>query len=93
MTCTEIQTVQEVGFPYHCRDVPLTGPFKAQTFGIALPSWIVSKEYSFFVLLAYGLVFMVVLPTAVVSNAEWISHFFAESYVFTGYMVVPVHQV
>uniref|UniRef100_A0A915IYQ5 J domain-containing protein n=1 Tax=Romanomermis culicivorax TaxID=13658 RepID=A0A915IYQ5_ROMCU len=39
--------------------------FAAQTFGIALPSWLVSKEYSFFVLAAYGLVFMIILPVAV----------------------------
>ncbi|KAK0426198.1 hypothetical protein QR680_009581 [Steinernema hermaphroditum] len=40
------------------------GP-KATTFGIALPKWIVSKEYGIWVLAFYGLLFMVVLPVAV----------------------------
>ena len=39
----------------------------ATTFGIALPKWIVSKEYGIWVLAAYGLLFMVILPTSVVS--------------------------
>merc|ERR1712168_1573773 len=34
-------------------------------FGIALPSWIVEKENSLWVLGLYGLVFMVALPTVV----------------------------
>lgn len=37
----------------------------AMSFGIALPSWIVEKENSVWVLGLYGLVFMVALPTAV----------------------------
>uniref|UniRef100_A0A1I8A4C1 J domain-containing protein n=1 Tax=Steinernema glaseri TaxID=37863 RepID=A0A1I8A4C1_9BILA len=40
------------------------GP-KATTFGIALPKWIVSKEYGIWVLVFYGLLFMVVLPVTV----------------------------
>lgn len=35
------------------------------SFGIALPSWIVEKENSVWVLGLYALVFMVALPTAV----------------------------
>lgn len=35
------------------------------TFGIALPSWIVDKQYSFWVLAVYLLVFMVGMPIAV----------------------------
>lgn len=35
------------------------------SFGIALPSWIVEKENSVWVLGFYSLVFMFVLPTAV----------------------------
>lgn len=35
------------------------------SFGIALPSWIVEKENSVWVLGLYGLVFMVALPIAV----------------------------
>ena len=34
-------------------------------FGIALPSWIVEKENSLWVLGLYGLVFMIALPTVV----------------------------
>lgn len=37
----------------------------AMSFGIALPSWIVEKENSVWVLGLYALVFMVALPTAV----------------------------
>jgi len=37
----------------------------ATSFGIALPSWLVSKENSMWVLGAYGLAFMVILPVAV----------------------------
>lgn len=37
----------------------------AMSFGIALPSWIVEKENSFWVLGLYALVFMVALPVAV----------------------------
>uniref|UniRef100_A0A1I7XEC5 Aa_trans domain-containing protein n=1 Tax=Heterorhabditis bacteriophora TaxID=37862 RepID=A0A1I7XEC5_HETBA len=37
----------------------------ATTFGIALPKWLVSKEYGVWVLAFYGLLFMVVLPVAV----------------------------
>ncbi|XP_032683432.1 translocation protein SEC63 homolog [Odontomachus brunneus] len=37
----------------------------AMSFGIALPSWIVEKENSLWVLGLYGLVFMVALPTVV----------------------------
>ena len=37
----------------------------ATTFGIALPKWLVSKEYGLWVLAAYGLVFMIILPTGV----------------------------
>ncbi|XP_020622876.1 translocation protein SEC63 homolog [Orbicella faveolata] len=37
----------------------------ATSFGIALPSWLVSKENSMWVLGAYGLAFMVILPIAV----------------------------
>ncbi|XP_077285756.1 translocation protein Sec63 isoform X2 [Arctopsyche grandis] len=37
----------------------------AMSFGIALPSWIVEKENSVWVLGLYGLVFMVALPTVV----------------------------
>lgn len=40
------------------------GP-SAMSFGIALPSWIVEKENSFWVLGLYALVFMVALPVAV----------------------------
>lgn len=40
--------------------------FAATTFGIALPKWLVSKEYGVWVLAAYGLVFMIVLPVGVV---------------------------
>ena len=40
------------------------GPI-AMGFGIALPSWIVEKENSMWVLGAYALVFMLALPTAV----------------------------
>ena len=42
-------------------------PFTAATFGIALPSWIVSKENSGLVLAIYVGVFMVALPIAIVS--------------------------
>lgn len=35
------------------------------SFGIALPSWIVEKENSVWVLGLYALVFMVALPTVV----------------------------
>ncbi|XGW21264.1 hypothetical protein V3C99_004316 [Haemonchus contortus] len=37
----------------------------ATTFGIALPKWLVSKEYGLWVLAFYGLLFMVILPVAV----------------------------
>ncbi|XP_050422751.1 translocation protein SEC63 homolog [Adelges cooleyi] len=37
----------------------------AMSFGIALPSWIVEKENSFWVLGLYALVFMIALPTTV----------------------------
>ncbi|EGT32401.1 CBN-DNJ-29 protein [Caenorhabditis brenneri] len=37
----------------------------ATTFGIALPKWLVSKEYGLWVLAFYGLVFMVIMPVAV----------------------------
>lgn len=37
----------------------------ATTFGIALPKWIVSKEYGFWVLAFYGFVLMILLPSAV----------------------------
>uniref|UniRef100_A0A914WPP5 J domain-containing protein n=1 Tax=Plectus sambesii TaxID=2011161 RepID=A0A914WPP5_9BILA len=37
----------------------------ATTFGIALPKWLVSKEYGVWVLAAYGFVFMVLLPVGV----------------------------
>ncbi len=37
----------------------------AMSFGIALPSWIVDKENSVWVLGLYALVFMVALPTTV----------------------------
>eukprot|EP00794_Sanderia_malayensis_P000374 gene374-1007_t len=40
------------------------GP-QATTFGIALPSWIVDKKNSMWVLAAYGLAFMIILPVAV----------------------------
>ncbi|VDO27479.1 unnamed protein product [Haemonchus placei] len=39
--------------------------FSATTFGIALPKWLVSKEYGLWVLAFYGLLFMVILPVAV----------------------------
>lgn len=41
------------------------------SFGIALPSWIVEKENSVWVLGLYALVFMVALPI-VVSNSDWV---------------------
>lgn len=37
----------------------------ATTFGIALPKWLVSKEYGLWVLAFYGLIFMVIMPVAV----------------------------
>ncbi|VDN50841.1 unnamed protein product [Dracunculus medinensis] len=37
----------------------------ATTFGIALPKWIVSKEYGVWVLAFYGFVLMILLPSAV----------------------------
>ncbi|KAL6731764.1 hypothetical protein Aduo_002596 [Ancylostoma duodenale] len=37
----------------------------ATTFGIALPKWLVSKEYGIWVLAFYGLLFMVILPVVV----------------------------
>lgn len=40
------------------------GP-QATTFGIALPSWIVDKKNSMWVLAAYGLAFMVIMPISV----------------------------
>ncbi|CAI2298480.1 unnamed protein product [Caenorhabditis sp. 36 PRJEB53466] len=40
------------------------GP-QATTFGIALPKWLVSKEYGLWVLAFYGLIFMVLMPVAV----------------------------
>lgn len=40
------------------------GP-QATTFGIALPSWIVDKKNSIWVLAVYGLAFMVILPVSV----------------------------
>lgn len=40
----------------------------AMSFGIALPSWIVEKENSVWVLGLYALVFMVAMPTAVSSH-------------------------
>jgi preprotein translocase subunit Sec63 len=40
----------------------------ATTFGIALPKWIVSEQYGGWVLGLYTLIFMVVLPTVVVSK-------------------------
>uniref|UniRef100_A0A8R1HS94 J domain-containing protein n=1 Tax=Caenorhabditis japonica TaxID=281687 RepID=A0A8R1HS94_CAEJA len=40
------------------------GP-QATTFGIALPKWLVSKEYGLWVLAFYGLIFMVIMPTVV----------------------------
>ncbi|CAI5439045.1 unnamed protein product [Caenorhabditis angaria] len=40
------------------------GP-QATTFGIALPKWLVSKEYGLWVLAFYGLIFMVILPVVV----------------------------
>lgn len=43
----------------------------AMSFGIALPSWIVEKENSVWVLGLYALVFMVALPI-VVSNSDWV---------------------
>ena len=42
------------------------GP-QAATFGIALPAWIVEKQNSIWVLVAYMSVFAVVLPIVVVS--------------------------
>ena len=42
------------------------GP-QAATFGIALPAWIVEKQNSVWVLVAYMSVFAVVLPIVVVS--------------------------
>lgn len=42
--------------------------FSVMSFGIALPSWIVEKENSIWVLGLYTLVFMVALPTVVVSQ-------------------------
>ncbi|CAD5209577.1 unnamed protein product [Bursaphelenchus xylophilus] len=40
------------------------GP-RATTFGIALPKWIVSENYGNWVLAFYGLVFMILMPSAV----------------------------
>ncbi|CAI4230923.1 unnamed protein product [Auanema sp. JU1783] len=37
----------------------------ATTFGIALPKWLVSKEYGVWVLAFYGLIFMIILPVVV----------------------------
>ncbi|CAD6197255.1 unnamed protein product [Caenorhabditis auriculariae] len=37
----------------------------ATTFGIALPKWLVSKEYGIWVLAFYGLIFMVIMPSVV----------------------------
>lgn len=37
----------------------------ATTFGIALPKWLVSKEYGLWVLAFYGLIFMIILPVSV----------------------------
>lgn len=55
------------------------GP-QAASFGIALPSWIVEKQNSLWVLAAYMGVFMVALPLLVVSSLcclqkwVWFSH-------------------
>jgi translocation protein SEC63 len=59
------------------------GP-KATTFGIALPKWIVSEKYGGWVLGLYTLVFMVLLPTAVVCKE--IKNVFTRR--FLGFMVV-----
>ena len=40
----------------------------AATFGIALPSWIVDKKNSGFVLALYVAVFMIALPVVIVSG-------------------------
>lgn len=37
----------------------------ATTFGIALPKWLVSKEYGLWVLAFYGLIFMIIMPVTV----------------------------
>lgn len=43
-------------------------PFSVTQFGIALPKWIVDGKNSYLVLAAYVLVFMVIMPTLVVSR-------------------------
>ena len=43
----------------------------AMTFGIALPKWIVERENSIVVLGIYLFVFMICLPSAVVSPNIW----------------------
>ena len=40
-------------------------------FGIALPMWIVDGKNSYIVLGIYFLIFMVIMPTIVVSNLTW----------------------
>ena len=50
------------------------GP-KATTFGIALPKWLVSKEYGVWLLAFYALVFMLILPVVVVGNLKLCFYF------------------
>lgn len=58
----------------------------ATTFGIALPKWLVSKEYGLWVLAFYGLIFMIILPVSVVSLALEMAEIgnFREKSIFQG---------
>lgn len=60
----------------------------ATTFGIALPKWIVSKEYGVWVLAFYGFVLMILLPSAVVCfslKILFVSFFKTFFFAFRGY--------
>ncbi len=70
------------------------GP-QAATFGIALPSWIVEKDNSIWVLVLYMAVFAIVLPVIVVGDAlpclVGLSPYLLSP--CAGCVVVPLYQV
>ena len=61
----------------------------ATTFGIGLPKWIVSKEYGVWVLLVYGAIIIIGLPTAVVNSLSAMRiRSYTQSYACAGTLVV-----
>ena len=73
----EIRTVLEVRHHSKCLFYIQKNDFSlskiATQFGIALPKWIVEGKNSYIVLGAYVLVFMIIMPTIVVSCGVFIS--------------------